>query len=315
MAARSSVSIVVPTRNRPHDADACVAALLAIPERFQLVVIDQSDGPATRQTLERHMPDARLRYVTTVSRGVSAARNLGIAVSRAQLVAFTDDDCRVSGDWLTRLTAIFDADLTVAAVCGRVRTPAGSAGIGYAAGFDPHRREYAGRLPPAGEDWGLSANLAIRRDVLSRVGWFDEMLGAGAPLRSGAEYDLLFRIWRAGLKVINAREVEVLHLGVRPYGPKTQALFHGYGIGVGAAFIKHVRLGDREGIRLYAQWLFRCLSWVVNGFVRNRRPAGVRFTIGFLRGSLMSLRYEIDGPKRMYVPRSGRQLPSREEVL
>ena len=65
--------------------------------------MDQSDDDATEQALAVYAGDRRFRYVRTSSRGASAARNVGVEQSTAPIIAFTDDDCRVSTDWLQQI--------------------------------------------------------------------------------------------------------------------------------------------------------------------------------------------------------------------
>jgi glycosyltransferase involved in cell wall biosynthesis len=266
------------------------------------VVVDQSAGRATHDALEPLLTDPRIRYFATSSRGVSNARNEGIGLTTAPIIAFTDDDCRPAADWIDRLLAVF-RDPTVAVVCGRVSAPAGSAAVGYAAEFEPGRRHHRGRIPPPGRDWGLSANIALRRSLLDRIAPFDPYLGAGAPLRSGAEFDLLFRVWREGLTVVNASEVRVTHLGVRPHGAAARALWAGYGVGVGAALHKHVRLRDPSGVRLYAAWLAHLLRWNARSLATGARPTGIGFTLGYIRGTVRSYRYGVDRRTGWYKPR------------
>src|SRR5258708_31619083 len=90
-----SVWIVDPTRNRPSPIVPCVASVLATMSFRELIVIDQSDGDATEKGLSQ-FSDPRFRYVRTDTRGVTLARNLGIDLSRGDIIACTDDDCRVA---------------------------------------------------------------------------------------------------------------------------------------------------------------------------------------------------------------------------
>ena len=211
------VSVALTTRNRADHALACVKTILANEGLDQLFVIDQSDGDQTEAAIAT-LDDARLRFIRTESRGVTKGRNLGAELAQGDVIAFTDDDCRVAPDWIPALTRIFANDPEVAVVCGRVRVAEAVKDLGFTEKFEPHEREWQGRYPPFGRDWGITANLAVRLDVLARVGKFDPMLGAGAPLRSGGEPDLLFRVLREGFKVVNASEVRVDHLGVRKHG-------------------------------------------------------------------------------------------------
>jgi glycosyltransferase involved in cell wall biosynthesis len=269
---------------------------------LELIVVDQSDGTETKDALSG-LQDSRLRYEATQTRGVTASRNLGIELSKGDIVAFTDDDCRVAENWVESLRAVFEADAGVAVVCGRVVVPEELLSKGFTESFEPHVREWQGRYPPFGSDWGITANLSLRKSVVERVGPFDPMLGAGAPLRSGGEPDLLFRVLRAGLKIVNASEVMVEHLGVRAFGPEAQKLMRGYGKGTGAALFKHIRLGDLDAARVYAGFLAANVQRVCKNLVRGQRPTGLGYLVSFVQGSLDSYQYRVDKHSRTYAPR------------
>jgi GT2 family glycosyltransferase len=308
------VSVIVPTRNRPAHAGACALAILATEGFVDLTIVDQSDDRATEEALAG-IHDPRLRYVRTETRGVTNGRNLGMEMSRSDIVAFTDDDCRVKADWVARLTEIFVADPAVAVVCGRVLVPEEIQHLGYAEGFEPRVREWQGRYPPLGADWGITANLSIRRSVLGRVGMFDPVLGAGAPLRSGGEPDFLFRVLRSGFKVVNAREVVVDHYGIRKPGEEFRKLIMGYGLGTAAAMFKHVRLGDPAGTIVYLRFLGSAVRVVIANVVRGKRPTGANYLRAFLSGTLASFRFPIDRERRQYVEAPASSGPTRSSQI
>lgn len=297
-----TVSVVVPTRNRPDKIVGCVEALLTTTGYHELLVIDQSDGLATEEALSR-FSDPRLRYIRTDTRGVTLARNLGLELSDGEIVACTDDDCRASNDWVSSFVAIFATDPSAAVVCGRVVVADDVSEAGYTLGFEPDVRDWQGRYPQPDRDWGITANLALRREVIARVGNFDPVLGAGAPLISGGEPDFLFRVLRSGLKVVNAREVVVQHFGVRAPGADTRKLIRGYALGTGAAFWKHVRLGDMVALGVYLDFVGVSVRAVCVNLVRERRPQGLGFLLAFLSGSLESYKFRVDPKLRQYVPR------------
>jgi glycosyltransferase involved in cell wall biosynthesis len=295
------VSVVVPTRNRPHHAAGCAASILATDGFTNLLFVDQSDDRATEKALAK-ISDRRFRYVRTETRGVSHARNLGMELSDGEIVAFTDDDCRVKSDWIERLVRVFATDPGVAVVCGRVEVPPDIQQRGWAESFHPLTREWQGHYPPIGQ-WGITANLALRRSVLECVGRFDPVLGAGAPLQSGGEPDFLFRVLRAGFKVINAEEVLVDHLGIRQVGAEAQKLIEGYGVGTAAAFLKHVRLGDRAAAMICLRFLISAAPRVVQRVILRRRPTGARFLVGFLEGAVLSCGFAVDRERQQYIER------------
>jgi glycosyltransferase involved in cell wall biosynthesis len=296
-------TVVVPTRDRPPHAAKCVESILACNGPFELIVVDQSDGSATEEALAPWRGDPRLRYIRTSTRGVCAGRNLGAAHAAGSLIAYTDDDCRIAPDWIERFEAIFSAEPDTAVVCGRVCVPPGTEAVGYAIAFEPQRRVYQGEFPPPGGDWGISANMIVHRDTFRRIGDFDELLGAGAPLGSGGETDLLERALKAGLRVVNASEVEVLHLGVRRYGPEFQALSLRYLMGTGAALCKNARIGGGGTRQLYFRFLGHLLAGNVRSVVTRTKPTGIRSTIAYVRGSLRSFSYGIDRASGQFVPR------------
>lgn len=301
-----TVSAVVPTRNRWAHVVACAKTILANTGLRELLIVDQSDGRETEQALHA-IDDSRLRYVRTPTRGVAWARNIGIDLSLGELIAFTDDDCRVAPDWIASLTNVFSADPDASIVCGRVRVPDELLPLGFTESFEPHQREWVGRYPRFGADWGITANLSVRRSVVAQIGKFDVMLGAGAPLRSGGEPDFLFRALRSGAKVVNAREVEVDHLGVRAPGKESSILMRGYGTGTGAALFKHVRLGDTDAMRVYAGFLAANVKRIVTSLARGEGPQGLGYLASFIRGSLASWRYGVDRRERMYVARGRKE--------
>lgn len=297
-----SLSVVVPTRNRPAHARDCVASILRNRSLVELFVVDQSDDDATERAVTE-LGDERVRYIRSDTRGVTSARNIGIDASQSDLVAFTDDDCRVPPDWTDAIIQVFSADPEAVLVCGRVQVPEELWEKGFTESFEPHEREWVGRYPPFGRDWGITANMSLRRDAVVRLGSFDPFLGAGSPLRSGGEPDLIFRVLKAGLKVVNAKEVVVDHLGVRPYGEAASKLMRGYGFGTGAAFFKHVRLGDPQAAALYLRFFGQNLRRMSSSLLKRGRPTGLGYLVGFVSGAVASYKFGVDRAQRRYVKR------------
>jgi GT2 family glycosyltransferase len=130
-----------------------------------------------------------VRYVPYASRGLSGARNAGIRNATGDVIAFTGDDVTVHRGWIAALRRAFH-DPSVSASTGLVlpaelRTLAqylcsGGHWSFRAAHFGPEFfRNWIDRGVPT---WriGSGVNMAFRRDVFDRCGYFDERLGAGA---------------------------------------------------------------------------------------------------------------------------------------
>jgi glycosyltransferase involved in cell wall biosynthesis len=110
------VSVVVPTYNEARGIRDFLGQFQrqSLPRsEFELIVVDggSMDGTADIAT---SLAD---RVLVQKSRGIGGARNDGVAVAHADLVATTDADCRVPPDWLENIVDDFE-DPQVVAVCG-----------------------------------------------------------------------------------------------------------------------------------------------------------------------------------------------------
>jgi hypothetical protein len=90
----SSLSVVIPTKNRPLLLRRALRSFTSAATRLEIVVVDDGSRPEIA-ALNRQACAALLncRYERlAVSRGAPAARNLGLRVSRGSYVWFMDDD-------------------------------------------------------------------------------------------------------------------------------------------------------------------------------------------------------------------------------
>src|SRR5256712_13221864 len=69
-----------------------------------MIVVNDGSRDRTGEIAEQY---EGVQVIHQVNKGLSAARNVGIANSRGDIVAFTDSDCVVDPDWLYYLVATF----------------------------------------------------------------------------------------------------------------------------------------------------------------------------------------------------------------
>jgi glycosyltransferase involved in cell wall biosynthesis len=296
------LAVVIPTRNRGGEAAETVRAVLRDPLDFELVVVDQSTDDRTFEALKELQSEPRLRVIRSTESGASNARNAGVAATSAPIIAFTDDDCRPAPGWASCMLSIFDSDPDAALVFGRVHLPPKQNEDDYAPSFEPKVRLQQGSVPLPSDDLGIGANFGIRREVLASLGGFDPLLGPGAPVFRGAEEtDLLIRGIYRGLRVINAVECDVLHLGVRT-GADVRPLHMQYQFAVGAAFGKHARLGGASAIWDAARWVKFYTLMTLRDVLRLRRPRpGVLWY--FVSGATSTFRYDLDSRRKVFAER------------
>jgi len=255
MAEVCPISVVISTLDRPDALAACLEGVLAqAPAPFEVVVVDQSAGPATRELVERTAGGpTELVYVKHRGRGLGASQNTAVAVARGDIVAVIDDDCVPGGGWLRALRRAFAEGEDRVLVAGRV-LPLGPARPGlYPVSSRTSTRpaSFAGRVAP----WhvGSGNNFAVRRSAFLAVDGCDERLGPGSPGRGGVDMDLFYRLLRAGGRASYDPAAVVYHeqkplderLARRPL----------YGYGTGACFALWARQRDAAAPWLLIRWM------------------------------------------------------------
>jgi len=301
-----AITVVVPTRNRAERIRENVSSVLAnaYPD-FRVLVVDQSDDDRTERTVrEMASSDGRLRYVRQSGTGAARARNLGAWEASDPLVAFVDDDCIVARDWLQSIAESFAKHPEVSMVYGQVKVPPD---VEIGENHLPNLTFEDARICRPDQPFvlfGMSANLAVRRHFFEGLGGFDEMLGVGAPMRAGEDFDLQYRAHLAGGTIGIFPEVCVDHYGLRTNAqwPRTM---RDYGFGDAAFYLKHARCGDLRTIRWAFQWVGKlALREVLSRSGLRPRPASDQYLIGFVAGVPGSLRVGVDRQRRCYVPAS-----------
>lgn len=166
------ISVVIPHLNDPGRLALCLSALAVqtlTPGRLEVLVIDNGSKEPPID-LVAHFPGMRL--VAEPTPGPGPARNRGVALARAPIVAFTDSDCIPGPDWLETILTAFATDSASAVLGGTVRVFAETPGRpNLAEAFD---LVYGFRqaLTIARHDFSATANLAARREVFEAVGGF-----------------------------------------------------------------------------------------------------------------------------------------------
>jgi GT2 family glycosyltransferase len=302
---RPHVAAIVCTIARPEGLYKCVESLLrSAYEPFEVIVVDQDASGRSRAAIQSFIDtDPRLKHIYTPIAGKTRAQNLAIASSAAEVFALTDDDCVVPPNWIESIVEAFDAESDAEMLYGPVAKPRlqQQAGLIIPDLRIPTRQRLS--LRDGVQIHGMGCNLAVRRTLFERIGFFDEILGVGGPLKaSGEDFDFQYRALIGGAVVLLRPEISIEHYGGRSRAQWTSDL-QTYGRGDGAFFLKHMRCGDLRALRMFSTWLVRTsVRELLHASGVRRRWSRAPYLRGCFEGMLDSRRFPIDKRLRVYQP-------------
>jgi GT2 family glycosyltransferase len=199
-----SFDLVVATVGRVSELDHFLTSLeFQTHQDFRVILIDQN--PDNRLDVVVEGRPLEVLHVRSAP-GLSRARNRGLAEVTANVVAFPDDDCAYDQDVLGHVGRLLAHDPALDGVTGRSVDRGG------------HSSPSWKRDPAVLNDHNLwnraiSYTTFLRREIVERVGQFDERLGLGSsePWSSGEEIDYLIRAIRGGAKITYDPSLTVHH--------------------------------------------------------------------------------------------------------
>lgn len=288
--------------------DDIVAAVRSIslqdePALETIVVIDHN--PALLERVRSELSGVVVGE-NTEDRGLSGARNCGVALARGDVVAFLDDDAWAEPDWLRQVLDGYGSDPGI---------------IGVGGGIEPAWERRRPRWWPQEFDWVIGcsyrglptapaeirnmigANMSFRRAMLLEAGPFSHGLGRiGTRPLGGEETELSIRARRTtpGARILYVPAARVHHRVPASRGTMAYYLNRCYSEGLSKAAVASLVGADSalESERSYAVKVLG--AGVVRhslDLLRRRDPAGPlraaaivlglgATTIGYIEGSV-----------------------------
>ena len=279
------VSVVVCAYNAEPTINSCLASLKELNyPNYEVIVVN--DG-STDRTLEITKCYEYVRLISQENKGLSVARNVGIAAATGEIVAFTDSDCVVDPDWLTYLVEKFLFS-GFSAVGGPNLPPPEDSLVPSCVAVSPGGPTHV-LLSDEVAEHIAGCNMAFRREVLQELGGFDPQFRA-----AGDDVDLCWRLQDQGYIIGFSPAAVVWH-----FRRNTVAAYlkqqRGYGKAEALVYFKHPYRFNSLGQPIWLGRIYGDLSC----FLRFGQPTIYSGVFG--RGLFQTL-YEPPASLISYLP-------------
>lgn len=281
-----AISLVVSTIGRPDHLTRLVRSLVveAASVGLELIVADQSPDGSAEAIVAAHAGDAFAWRVVPSRGGASRGRNAGLALARAPIVSFPDDDCWYPGTTLAAVVAELDGDPALAGVTAMLQDGHGRPNMLR------WRREPTAVTPANYYRTSIGPTVVARTALVREIGGYVEEVGpgSGTPLGSCEDADVLLRLLPHG-PVAYHPELRVCHdeLAATLEASVADKLY-GYGVGQAWFWRRHRYPWP------HVAWLLGRKAAKV-ALVRTRRGgAAAAPDAAFLRGAIDGLTGRVD---------------------
>lgn len=206
------VSLVIVNHNAKEYSELCLNSVLNSDyPNFEIIIVDNGSEDGSLEffrEISKSKPNINV-IRNEENRGPSAARNQGIEKAKGKYVAFLDNDTTVHPLWLNEAIKVFESNSKIGA-CQCKLILLGTDNVIDSVG------EYLGQFgflvhvvtPGEEKDVGQydniteifaakSAGMIARKDVLNKIGGFDDDFFIYAE-----ESDLCWRVWLQGYRVV-----------------------------------------------------------------------------------------------------------------
>jgi len=174
------VSVVVPFLNEDKYIERCARSLLDQDfdrDEYEIIFIDNGSGDESAEIIRKYPGIVLLREEQA---GSYAARNRGIGVAKGEVIAFTDGDCEVSKDWVTRIYTGMESTRASIVLGTRRFNSDESAVLQMFEDYENAKVQYILEMQPQKRYcFGFTNNMAVKAELFERIGLFCDVRRGG----------------------------------------------------------------------------------------------------------------------------------------
>jgi glycosyltransferase involved in cell wall biosynthesis len=252
---RKAISVIVPALNEETVLARCLASLQQqrLPAaRFEVIVVDNGSTDRTREIAQTFRESLNLTVIERSGVRISALRNCGSTVAKAELLAFLDADCVAPRHWLQQIVDLLHADDS-RIIGAQYRIPDQSSWVAKAWYGD------LWRLKDGPVSYVPGGDLAISRELFMNLGGFDE------TIVTSEDTEFCSRAAASSVPIVAVPSLSVVHLGT----PQSLAGFYRkqswHGVNVHKVFLRDMLHSTSRKAMLFAVYMLIALITAVAG--------------------------------------------------
>jgi glycosyltransferase involved in cell wall biosynthesis len=286
------ISVVIPVKNGGLGLVRCLEAISRqeVDDEVEVVIVDSGSEDGSVQRARRL--GARVHEIPAEDFTHGGARNLGIELSRGEIVVFTTQDAHPENEtWLATLVGpLRGGDERIAGVYGRQlphedAIPSEHFFLEFLYGHEPRVQRLASPEQVSFEATLFSnVNSAARRDVLARFAFADDVL-------MSEDQEWSRRVLLSGLAIVYEPRAVVRHSHAYTVGSAFRRFFDS-GVSAGRAYVSEAR-GSREALRRAgARYALGEVAWLWRSGRKRWLPYAAVYESAKFAGLQLGLRHD-----------------------
>jgi len=203
-------SVIVPFFNEEKYIKGCADSLLEQDfnkDEREIIFIDSGSTDSSAAILRQ---SGRITLLNESNRNVYLARNRGLEAAKGEVIVFTDADCVVAPDWLSRFHEAMKDPGVLIALGAVYPDPEGSRSAGMFQDLQNSVGEYIFSNHITEKYYGYTNNMAVRASVFKQLGNFSTF-----PVAGDSEIVRRCAKHYGASSVTYCDEVKVWHMEVR----------------------------------------------------------------------------------------------------
>lgn len=199
------ISVIIPVYNDYKRLDLCLYSLVNQQGNIsaEIIIVDNGSTNIDDLVVEKYQNYSYVTFISELKPGSYSARNKGIKVANANIIAFTDGDCIPDKNWLSNSITMLnheDIDLIAGNVTVFFETnnpPSWLENFERVLAFPQQENASIGR--------SVTANVIVKKHVIDSIGNFND------ETFSGADYEFTSRAVKNGFNLVYGANCIVAH--------------------------------------------------------------------------------------------------------